>query len=123
MKNPKKHFPRILRIEMEDLKEDLEDMIQKTREDFESGRISERVHKENTQLFKNEIIGVIEFSNIIVETQPDDFESLEALIDHLKSRFRSSAVSHALANAVIICVERKMDKALNYVSRKSTLHF
>ena len=115
MKQIKKHYCEILQIELEDLKEDLDCMIQHAEQHFQSGKITERVYKENSTLFKNEKLGVDEFAAILKRQNLDAFADLSALIDSLKIAFRETAGRLALANAVVICVERKLEKVQRYV--------
>ena len=115
MRQAKKHYREILLIEMDDLKEDLDCMIQRTEEAFRQGRITERVHKENAALFRNEKLGVDEFSKLLHGLDVEGHASLDAMIEALKLSFRSLSQRLALANAVVICVERKLDKVRRYV--------
>ena len=66
MRNPIKYFPQFLRIEMDDLQDDLEYLIKTAKSDYEAGKITERVFLENQTLFKNELMGVMDFNNFLV---------------------------------------------------------
>ena len=116
MRNPQKYFPRILLVEMTDLEEDLELLIREAKKDFESGRITERVYRENRTLYKNEIMGVRDFCNLLVETNYADFNTLDDMITYYIDTFKAMARKKGLANAVILCVERKIRKVKEYVT-------
>lgn len=119
MRNKVKYYPEILRIEMKDLKDDLDWMIEKTEADFKSGKITERVCMENKTVFKNELVGVKDFNRLLVKSEFEKFDNLDGLINHLRSEFQKMAKRHGLANAIIICIERKMDKVAKYVKQGS----
>lgn len=115
MRQVKKHYREILQIELTDLKEDLDCMIERVQQNWQSGKITERVCKENSALFKNEKLGVDEFAAILNRQDLDRFASLDEMIDSLKAAFRDTAGRLALAHAVVICVERKLEKVRKYV--------
>ena len=115
MRQAQKHYREILLIELDDLKEDLDCMIARTEEAFRNGHITERVHKENAALFRNEKLGVDEFARLLHGLDVEAHASLDAMIESLKKAFRTLAQRLALANAVVICVERKLEKVRRYV--------
>lgn len=117
MRFAKKHYLEILQIELKDLQEDIELLIERTNRDKESGRITERVAMENTALYENEILGVKEFSQMAEKIRPDDFDSLDAMIEHLKNAFKAKVKALALAEAITICIERKLEKVARYVTQ------
>ena len=117
MRFAKKHYLEILQIELKDLQEDLELLIERTNQDKESGRITERVAMENKALYENEILGVKEFSYLAGHIQTDDFESLEAMIEHLKQTFSDKVKALALAEVIYICIERKLEKVAKYINQ------
>ncbi|MCK5145412.1 hypothetical protein KAR48_01585 [bacterium] len=116
MRLAKKHYAQILQIELEDLKEDLDCMLNKALSDWKEKKITERVYKENSTLFKNEKLGVDEFSVILNKIDLETFHDVESMIIYLKNQFRTTAERLALANAVVICIERKLDKVKRYVN-------
>lgn len=119
MRKIKKYYLKILQIELEDLKDDIQLMIENCGKDHNSGKITERVHRENVTLFNNELLGIDEFSNIISHTDPELFEDLDALISHLRKVFNEKRRINEIANAINICIERKLEKVAEYVTQKS----
>lgn len=115
MKNMLKNFLRILGIELDDLKEDLECMIGENKRRNESGKITNYVFMENMALFQNELHAIGAFRQIIDQTDIDKFPSVESLIDDLKIKFKEIARTHGYAEAGKICIERKINKVLKYV--------
>ncbi len=117
MRDEKRYFLKILQIEMEDLKEDLDYLIKKSFEDRMHAKITERVHLENVTLFQNEQLGIKEFKELIDETNPEGFETLGAMIGHLRDKFGECAELNDFARAVSICIERKIEKVTRYVTQ------
>lgn len=117
MKRRKKNYLQIMRIELDDLKEDIEFMITKCHQDHENGKITERVLLENVTLFKNEIMGVDKFSFILNRTDPDEFETLDDMISHIKDIFKKTRRVNEIAEAINVCIERKLTKVEKYVTQ------
>ena len=110
-----KTYLKILRIEMEELEVDLQHLADECREHGSSRCLSENVVMQNLATLKNELLGVGTFERIIEHTQPDDFKSLDEMIDYLKTAFRQKMRSSGLAEAVWYLVERKLEKVSTYV--------
>ena len=108
----------ILRVELDDLKEDLELLINESEKERRNGRLTDHVFFANLALFKNELLGVDAFFKIIDGTDPDVFENLDDLLAHLRSAFREKVRVYGLAQAVNVCVERKLKKVAHYVTQK-----
>ena len=123
MRKMKKRYMEILNIELDDLKEDLERLVQDTKEKRQNGRLTEHVYLANLTLFKNELLGVDAFYKIMEKTDPDAFENLDALLNHLRNAFREKVRVCGLARAVNVCVERKLRKVARYVTQKADLTF
>lgn len=117
MRSVKQNFLKILAIEVDDFKEDLEVLIKQCREAHACGRLSESVFWENITVFNNEILGANAFHRVIEKIHPDEFEALSDLMDELKVRFRDVVKKHGLVEAINIYVERKMDKVARYVTQ------
>ena len=121
MRHAKKHYLAIMEIELEDLKEDLELMIETCENDINTGKITEHVYMANLTLFRNELLGVGDFMRILNHTNPDDFTDLDAMIASLKIKFCEKIKTLGLAEAVNICINRKLNKVRKYVSQPSEL--
>ncbi|MBN1782256.1 hypothetical protein JW948_14075 [bacterium] len=117
MRSIKQNFIRILAIEIDDFKEDLEVLIEECKEAHQCGRLSESVFWENITVFNNEILGVKSFHKILDEIHPEDFETLESMMDEIKSNFHGLVRERGLVEAIHIYVERKMEKVSRYVQQ------
>lgn len=111
----KKTYLKILRIEMEELETDLQHLADEFRENASSRCLSENVVMQNLATLRNELLGVGTFERIIEHIQPEEFGSLDEMIDFLKSAFRQKMISSGLAEAVWYLVERKLEKVSTYV--------
>ncbi|RKY77718.1 hypothetical protein DRQ07_08395 [candidate division KSB1 bacterium] len=114
----KKHFLKILHVELEDLKEDINDMLSLCREQYESKSITERVYMENASLFQNEIMGIDEFVRQTKQTLPENFETLDELVQYLKKELNVLIQGEGLAPAIEKYINRKMQKVIKYVLRE-----
>lgn len=115
MRNVNRNFIRILSIEIDDFKEDLEVLIEQCKSARACGRVSESVFWENITVFNNEILGANAFHRILDQFNPDDFESLNELMEEIKRKFHALVRERGLVEAINIYVERKMDKVARYV--------
>lgn len=117
MRNLKGKFIGILRVELRDLQEDIEDLIEQTTKERERGNLTNYVFIQNLALFKNELLGVNAFGRILDELDVEPFGTLDELVDHLKSSFRARVKAAGLAEAINVYVERKVDKVRRYVTQ------
>ncbi|MDA3901213.1 MAG: hypothetical protein PF637_11930 [Spirochaetes bacterium] len=117
MLKKKKNYLVILKLELEDLTEDIDLLIKKCKEDKDDCAITNYVFMENLTLFKNEILGVDVFHDIIDEVSEhiDDYEDLDKMIDYLKSNFQEKMMEFGIAKAINLSILRKMDKVKSYV--------
>ena len=107
----------ILRLELDDLHEDIEALIRQTTKERESGNLTNYVFLENLALFKNELLGVDAFGKILEQTDPHAFATLDEMVDHLKTTFRARVKACGLAEVIELYVERKLVKVMQYVAQ------
>ena len=107
----------ILRLELDDLHTDIEELIKQTTEERESRELTNYVYMENLALFKNELLGVDAFGRILDELDLGAFTSLEEMVDYLKTDFRAKVKAVGLAEVIDLLVERKLDKVMQYVAQ------
>jgi len=114
----KEKYLSILRVELEDLQEDIETLIKQTTKEREAGNLTNYVFLENLALFRNELLGVDAFGTILEQLVPDDFATLDEMVDHLKIAFRAKVKACGLAEVIDVYVERKLDKVQQYVTHE-----
>lgn len=111
----RKNYLNILRLELEDLHEDIDKLISECDSQKNDCRITNYVYMENLANLKNEILGLDVFSGIIDGTDPGRFNSLDEMIVSLKAAFSESMAEYGIINAIRLMVERKMEKVKKYV--------
>ncbi len=117
MKATKRNFLAILRIELEDLSIDIERLIEECSAGAEKGYVSENVFMQNLALFKNEMLGVHSFRHILDTINPDNYDTLDSMIEDIRRQFQMLLKSHGLASALQVYVNRKLDKVARYVNQ------
>ena len=122
MQKIKKRFMEILYIELDDLKEDLERLVDETENQRKKGILTEHVYMANLALYKNELLGVKSFNHILDHTDPSGFANLDDLLSHLRHSFQEKVRVGGRARAVNVCVERKLRQVARYVTQKSDLN-
>lgn len=118
MKHQQRNFLEILKIELDDLQEDIETLKEICEQKLREGLITNYVHKENMALYENELHAIQTFRQLIKNTNPDQFESLEKMIQSLDEQFMTAMKSCGYARAGHICIKRKILKVANYVQGK-----
>jgi len=116
MREIKTSYLRILRIEIEDLKQDIEALIEGLKRERESEILTNYVFMENIMVFRNELLGVDDFFQVIDKTDPDMYDSLEEMMAAILAEFSNMVVQHRLPREIIQYVERKMAKVKRYVT-------
>jgi hypothetical protein len=115
MKDVKGHFIKILRIELDDLKEDIEQLISECREKMEHPKLNEYVYLENLAVLKNELLGLGHFSRILDSMDVAGFADLDATIEAVKQAFSDEIERCGLAPAAVLLVDRKIEKVRQFV--------
>jgi hypothetical protein len=115
MKNKIKNYLAIFQLEIEDLEEDIQYLIQKGDDRKKNGSLTNYVFLENQAILKNEIHALEYLKKLVRNTDYDNFRSIEGLIQYLREEFRKVVDNHGYAEAILIFIDRKMEKVKNYV--------
>ncbi len=115
MSDVKQKYINILRIELKDLELDIEHLIQNCDKEKKESDLPAYIYLENLALFKNELLGLSVFDQILDDVQPDSFSSLEKMIEYLTKRCHEKIDAHGLAEAVNNYVDRRLQKVAKYV--------
>ena len=115
MQKIKRNYLNILKIELEDLHQDIESLIEECKKERERGHLSKYVCLENLAMFKRELLSMDNFFKVLNEINPDDFETLDEMIVYLKNCFISKVNEHGFAEAIGFYVERKLEKVAKYI--------
>ena len=115
MSDLKKTYLQILKIEIEDLKEDINALTEETRHRKEHAEISAYVYMENLAVLNHEILDIEAIARRLDELDLDQFPDVDALINHLIADIELELAEHNLMEAVYDLVKRKIRKVGNYV--------
>ena len=116
MKERLKKFVDILRIELEDLEEDINTLAEITEARCKEHAITEYVCMENVGLLRQEFAGIREVLDDLQTVEIGKDETFQDFVDHLKERFRRVIHNSAYPDAVYIFVERKVQKVADYIT-------
>ena len=108
-------FLRILKVELEDLEEDISTLAEMTEERRRQHDLTEYVSLENLSLLKQEFAGIREVVDQIDRLEMVEGESFQQFVDRLKSRIREVIIASAYPDAVYIFVDRKIQKVADYL--------
>lgn len=108
-------FLKVLDVELEDLEEDIGHLIEHCRELRTNGELPTFVYYENESLFRNELLAVDKCRAIVADTKPQDYESLDALVNEIKAKFVKEAHVRGFAKAAEVYINRKIDKVVQYL--------
>jgi len=113
----KKKYLGILRIEIEDLVEDIGILVEDYRKRQQRGEITNYVFLENLAVLYHEVSGVNSLVEVIDSINPDDYEDLDAMIEDIEGRIRTRVEKAHLAEPLYPLVKRKLEKVAEFVSR------
>ncbi|MDC7225748.1 MAG: hypothetical protein PQJ61_03165 [Spirochaetales bacterium] len=115
METKTKKYLSILKIELEDLIEDLEFGEAALARRLKEHEITEYVFLENVGLLKKEILG-IERVKIMLNESDKNIQSIEELRNHVEAYFKDEIRSAGLPHVVFNLISRKLDKVSRYMS-------
>ena len=115
MTNKTRKYLEILRIELEDLIEDLEFSEEVLTKRFKDHEITEYVFLENIGLLKKEVLGVAKVKRMI-EEMAGNFSDTDVLRSKIEIYFDKEIKSAGLPGVVLLLVNRKLDKIDKYIS-------
>ena len=115
MKDLKRKYIKVLKIELEDLNEDINMYMEKIIQDKDCGEITNYVFMENLALLKNEIIGIEAVNNYLDSLDIDELETIDDIIEKIKTDLERKLREDGIAHALTVYLERKIDKVKTYV--------
>ncbi len=118
MRDSKRYYLRMLRVELDDLKDDIDLLIDEYTRLHDSDQMSNYVFLENLTVIRKELLGVDSFCRILDATDTEKFLTLDDLIGHLTDSFRSMVRERGLPEVIEDYVERKLLKVRDYVLRE-----
>ena len=111
----RKKYLRILKIEFEDLREDIETVMANCTSQMEREEISRYVFLENMALFKTEILEIDKVARMLDDFNVEEYDTLDELIDDVEKRLRQRLKELGLPEAPMAMLRRKLEKVARYV--------
>lgn len=115
MREKLRKYVRVLRIELEDLAEDLNIMADLYAQRERRNEITDYVFLGNVSLLKSEMSGIETVIRSIDEVPVERFGSLDALVDYMDRLFRMRTMHAGYPEAVYSLVKRKLSKVSQYI--------
>ena len=115
MENKTRKYFDILKIELEDLIDDLEFSEEVLSKRFKEHEITEYVFFENVGLLKKEILGIEKVKKMLSESDTEIL-SISDLKDRVENYFKKEIKSAGLPEVVFLLVNRKLDKISRYMA-------
>ena len=108
-------YLKVLRIELEDMEEDLSIMRELYGQRERRDEITEYVFLENVSLLKSVISGIEVLNRSIDDIPRDEFADLDELVDYVDRLFRDRTAHAGYPEAVYSLVRRKLTKVSRYI--------
>lgn len=115
MKHLLRRFLGILKIELEDLEEDIEDLVEVCQRRKDHHEISDYVYQENKTLLLNEIAAVKSLVHRLDGLDTGGFATQQQLFDEVDRLIQAKTRESAFPEAVYSLVKRRLDKVAQYL--------
>ncbi|MBN1834499.1 MAG: hypothetical protein JW820_01550 [Spirochaetales bacterium] len=109
-------FLDVLRIELQDLEEDLDELVELYKKRADSHDITNYVYLENKGLLVNELRCVASILDSLSEVDASRYESVDAMIDDLERLIGERASACGFPEVVTRLVRRKIAKVRQYIA-------
>lgn len=105
----------ILRLELEDVEDDLETLIRVWQHRNAEGQVTEYVLKNNSALFRHEINSIKDFIAGLNAEKAEDFADIGAAIRHIEEELPGKVKEFDYPHVVVDVVQRKMEKVRRFL--------
>ena len=113
----KRKYLDILRIEVEDLIEDIGLIVNEYKRRKDRGEITDYVFLENLAVLHNELLGVDDMMEMLDSVDPEDYSNLDDLVADIEIKIRKKIENSHLAEALYPLVKRKLEKVSKYLAQ------
>jgi hypothetical protein len=113
----KRKYLDILRIEVEDLIEDIGLIVNEYTERRDRGEITNYVFLENLAVLHNELLGVDDMMEMLDSVDPESYSNLDELVADIEVKIKNKIKNSHLAEALYPLVKRKLEKVSRYVAQ------
>ena len=107
----------ILRIEIDDLADDIGLLVDEYRKRRDKNEITNYVFLENLAVLHNEMQGVDNLVQVLDGIDPNTYTDLDAMVSDIKDLMKAKIKTSDLAEALWTMVCRKADKVAAYIRR------
>lgn len=119
MKPKSRKYLSILKIELEDLADDLEDLLNVYKTDAISKRITEYVSRENASLARHEIAALKLLLREIGAFSAEFYENEDEMEEAVTEFFRTSIRKKGYPYAIFYLIENKIRKVRRYMKEEA----
>lgn len=114
MKNRIERYLKILKIELEDLEQDILDAEIILRKRLDEHKITDYVFMENLSTFKAELAGIKKMEQEI-DDLPGKYDTLDEIVAHISDFIKERVMEAGLPEVVYVLIKRKLDKIYKYL--------
>jgi hypothetical protein len=115
MKDLLRRFLGILKVELEDLEDDIEDLLELCQRRKDHSEITDYVYQENKTLLLNEIAALKSLVHGLDGLDTGRFATQQQMIQEVDRLIRTRARESAFPEAVYSLVKRRLDKVAQYL--------
>jgi hypothetical protein len=115
MKDLLHRFIGILRVELEDLEDDIEDLLEICQRRKDNREITDYVYLENKTLLVNEITALKSLIHSLDGLDTGKFASREEMFEEVERLILARTKESAFPEAVFSLVKRRLDKVVQYL--------
>ncbi|AHC15615.1 hypothetical protein [Salinispira pacifica] len=109
------HFMGLLRVEFEDMMEDVSVLETLSKERLKNAEITDYVYNENNVVFEQEIQALRHLAGILEQPRWQQIENLDQLNLELRNSLKEAIVEKSYPPVVQDLVSRKLDKVRQFV--------
>ena len=115
MKEKIPKYVKVLKIELEDLEEDLLVMAEIYHQREQKDEITDYVFLENLTLLQSEIAGIETMLRSLNDIEYESYSSLDELVEYIEKEFRRKTDASGFPESVYALVKRKLTKVSKYI--------
>ena len=115
MHKRKLRFIEIMRIELEDLHDDIDSILEHCVQLFREHEITEFGYFGNLSVLKGELHGVGVFARMLNNVDTAKYDTVEAMAEDLERQLLAEIEKYGMVPAIDILIRRKIEKVMKYV--------
>ncbi|MFQ3619536.1 MAG: hypothetical protein SNJ78_01190 [Spirochaetales bacterium] len=117
MKAKLSKFFLLLKLELEEIQQDLQSLLEIYRSYEQKHQITNYVLQENSSLIQAEIAALGSLKKLLDTcVHPEDFESLDDLVKEILAQFKEFITKKNYPLALYYLIERKVQKVVRYIN-------